>query len=126
MASIADVVVDCARPAALARFWAQVLDGYAVAPYDQAELDRLRAAGIDDPEDDPTVLVEAGPGRPRFFFVLVPEPKTVKNRLHLDLRADDPAAEIIRLVGLGARVTSEQDRLTVLEDPEGNEFCLLN
>jgi hypothetical protein len=126
MASIKDVVVDCARPAALARFWAQVLDGYQVAPYDRAELDRLRAAGIDDPEDDPTVLVEAGPGRPRFFFVLVPEPKTVKNRVHFDLRADDPAAEIIRLVGLGARVTSEQDRLTVLEDPEGNEFCLLN
>jgi hypothetical protein len=126
MASINDVVVDCARPAALARFWAQVLDGYQVAPYDRAELDRLRAAGIDDPEDDPTVLVEAGPGRPRFFFVLVPEPKTVKNRLHFDLRADDPAAEIVRLVGLGARVTSEQDRLTVMEDPEGNEFCLLN
>ena len=125
MASIKDVVVDCAHPAALARFWAQVLDGYQVAPYDQAELDRLRAAGIDDPEDDPTVLVEAGPGRPRFFFVLVPEPKTVKNRVHFDLRADDSAAEVIRLVGLGARVTSEQDRLTVLEDPEGNEFCLL-
>jgi hypothetical protein len=126
MASIKDIVVDCARPAPLARFWAAVLDGYDVAPYDEAELARLRADGIDDPEDDPTVLVEAGPGRPRFFFVLVPEPKTVKNRLHLDLRADDPAAEVIRLVGLGARVTSEQDRLTVLEDPQGNEFCLLN
>jgi hypothetical protein len=126
MASIKDIVVDCAHPAPLARFWAAVLDGYDVAPYDEAELDRLRADGIDDPEDDPTVLVEAGPGRPRFFFVLVPEPKTVKNRLHLDLRADDPAAEVIRLVGLGARVTSEQDRLTVLEDPEGNEFCVLN
>jgi hypothetical protein len=126
MASIKDIVVDCAHPAPLARFWAAVLDGYAVAPYDEAELDRLRADGIDDPEDDPTVLVEAGPGRPRFFFVLVPEPKTVKNRLHLDLHADDPAAEVIRLVGLGARVTSEQDRLTVLEDPEGNEFCVLN
>jgi hypothetical protein len=126
MARIRDIVVDCAHPAPLARFWAAVLDGYDVAPYDEAELARLRANGIDDPEDDPTVLVEAGPGRPRFFFVLVPEPKTVKNRLHLDLRADDPAAEVIRLVGLGARVTSEQDGLTVLEDPEGNEFCLLN
>jgi hypothetical protein len=126
MAFIRDIVVDCAHPAPLARFWAAVLAGYDVAPYDEAELARLRANGIDDPEDDPTVLVEAGPDRPRFFFVLVPEPKTVKNRLHLDLRADDPAAEVIRLVGLGARVTSEQDRLTVLEDPEGNEFCLLN
>lgn len=126
MATIKDVVVDCFQPAPLARFWAAVLDGYQVAPYDEAELARLRAQGVDDPEDDPTVLVEAGPGRPRFFFVRVPEPKTVKNRLHFDLRADDPAAEVIRLVGLGARVTSEQDRLTVLEDPEGNEFCLLN
>ena len=126
MASIKDVVVDCAHPAPLARFWAAVLDGYEVAPYDEAELERLRANGIDDPEDDPTVLVEAGPGRPRFFFVLVPEPKTVKNRLHFDLRADDPAAEVIRLVGLGARVTAEQESLTVLEDPEGNEFCLIN
>jgi hypothetical protein len=125
MAALKDIVVDCARPASLARFWAAVLEDYQVAPYDEAELARLRADGIDDPEDDPTVLVEAGPGRPRFFFVQVPEPKTVKNRLHLDLRADDPAAEIIRLVGLGARVTAEQKTLTVLEDPEGNEFCLL-
>jgi len=126
MASIKDIVVDCAHPAPLARFWAAVLEGYEVAPYDEDELERLRANGIDDPEDDPTVLVDAGPGRPRFFFVLVPEPKTVKNRLHFDLRADDPAAEVIRLVGLGARVIAEQKTLTVLEDPEGNEFCLLN
>jgi hypothetical protein len=125
MASIKDIVVDCVRAAPLAHFWAAVLDGYEVAPYDEEELARLRANGIDDPLDDPTVLVEAGPGRPRLWFVQVPEPKTVKNRLHFDLRADDPAAEIIRLVGLGARVTAEQKALTVLEDPEGNEFCLL-
>jgi hypothetical protein len=125
MAEIADIVVDCARPAPLARFWAQALDGYAVAPYDEAELARLRANGIDDPEDDPSVLVEAGPGRPRFFFVRVPEPKTVKNRLHLDLRATDPAAEVNRLTGLGAGVTAELAAWTVLADPEGNEFCVL-
>ena len=125
MAEIADIVVDCGHPASQARFWAQVLDGYAVAPYDEEELARLRANGIDDPEDDPSVLVEAGPGRPRFFFVRVPEPKTVKNRLHLDLRAADPAAEVTRLTGLGARVTGEMPSWTVLADPEGNEFCLL-
>ena len=56
MARISDVVVDCAHPAALARFWASVLDSYAVAPYDDTELERLRAIGVDDPEDDPTVL----------------------------------------------------------------------
>ena len=57
MARIKDVVVDCRHPASLARFWAAVLDGYDVAPYNEAELARLRDLGIDDVEDDPTVLV---------------------------------------------------------------------
>jgi len=56
MARIRDVVFDCRHPASLARFWAAVLEEYEVAPYDEAELARLRAAGIDDPEDDPTVI----------------------------------------------------------------------
>src|SRR5438876_5341265 len=85
MARIHDVVVDCRHPASLARFWAAALDGYAVAPYDEAELERLRAAGIDDVEDDPTVLVEAPGVEPRLFFQCVAEAKVVKNRVHLDL-----------------------------------------
>ncbi|MEU8270427.1 VOC family protein [Sphaerisporangium sp. NPDC049002] len=125
MAWIKDVVVDCRHPASAARFWAAVLDGYEVAPYDEAELERLRGEGIDDPEDDPTVLVEAQPGvRPRFFFQLVPEPKTVKNRIHLDLACDDLDAELRRLVALGARVVTTEEHWVVLTDPEGNEFCL--
>ncbi len=57
----------------------------------------------------------------------MPEPKTVKNRVHIDLRADDPSAEVARLVSLGATVAPDQrnDGLVVLLDPEGNEFCLL-
>jgi hypothetical protein len=126
VARIQDVVLDCAHPASLARFWAAVLDGYEVAPYDEAELERLRSEGIDDTEDDPTVLVEAGPDvRPRLFFQQVPESKTVKNRIHLDLRCDDPDSEVARLVGLGARVLARREDLTVLADPEGGEFCLL-
>lgn len=125
MAEIADIVVDCARPAPLARFWAEVLDGCRVAPYDEEELARLRAEGIDDPEDDPTVLVEGPPGRPRLWLVKVPEPKTVKNRVHLDLRAADRDAELTRLRDLGARVAGEFDGWTTLTDPEGNEFCLM-
>jgi Glyoxalase-like domain len=125
MALLHDVVVDCRHPASLARFWAAVLDGYEVAPYDEAELARLRAKGVYDVEDDPTVLVERNDGgRPRLFFQLVPEPKTVKNRLHLDLRAEDPDAELRRLVGLGARVLTDHDEFVVLADIEGNEFCL--
>ena len=130
MALIRDVVVDCRHPASLARFWAAVLDGYAVAPYDEAELTRLRAAGIDSPEDDPTVLVEPErENEPRLFFQLVPEAKTVKNRLHLDLRPEDQAAEVARIEALGAtRVDigqGEDVTWVVLADPEGNEFCVL-
>ena len=123
MARILDVVVDCHHPASLARFWAAALDGYAVAPYDEAELDRLRAAGIDDPEDDPTVLVEpSSGGGPRLWFQLVPEPKLVKNRVHLDLACADVGAEAERLAGLGARVLATPGRWVTMADPEGNEF----
>ena len=123
MARILDVVVDCHHPASPARFWAAALDGYAVAPYDEAELDRLRAAGIDDPEDDPTVLVEpSSGGGPRLWFQLVPEPKLVKNRVHLDLACADVGAEAERLAGLGARVLATPGRWVTMADPEGNEF----
>jgi hypothetical protein len=56
---------------------------------------------------------------------LVPEAKAVKNRVHLDVRADDPVTELQRLVGLGARVMAKQDGCVVLVDPEGNEFCMV-
>jgi hypothetical protein len=125
MGTLGDVVFDCRHPASLARFWAAALDGYRVAPYDEAELARLRAMGVDDPEDDPSVLVEptAGSG-PRLWFTRVPEPKTVKNRVHLDLRAPDVAAEAQRLVGLGAQVLAKVQDWIVLTDPEGGEFCV--
>jgi hypothetical protein len=120
MARIREIIVDCSHPASLARFWATVLDGYSVAPYDEAELERLRALGVDDPEDDPAVLVVGPPGGPRLFFQRVPESKTVKNRVHLDLADDD----VQRLVELGASVFAREEAWTVLHDPEGNEFCL--
>ncbi|TDB80857.1 VOC family protein [Actinomadura sp. KC216] len=125
MALLRDIVFDCARPAATARFWAAALDGYAVAPYDDAELARLRSMGITSVEDDPTVLVEAAGGGPRLFFQLVPEGKSVKNRVHLDLVAVDAEAEIRRLTALGATVLARYPGNVVLADPEGNEFCLL-
>lgn len=125
MAAIHDVVFDARHPASIARFWAAALDDYEVAPYDEAELERLRQAGINDPEDDPTVLVEA-PGRhPRIFFQKVPESKTVKNRVHLDLRAEDPEKEVARLREIGATVSADHEKLITMLDPEGNEFCIL-
>ena len=138
MAVLADIVFDCVHPASVARFWADVLDGYEVAPYDDPEIERLRAMGIDDIEDDPTVLV-TGPG-PRFIFQRVPEPKTVKNRVHLDvhasggpdtdreIRRERVAAEVARLGAAGATVFREVDEMgehwVVMQDPEGNEFCV--
>ena len=128
MARIKDIVIDCEHPASLARFWAAALDEYSVAPYDDVEIARLRSLGIDDIEDDPTVLVEGPTGEPRFFFQQVGEPKAGKNRLHLDLGADDPDAELTRLLALGATVAADRrttDHWVTLADPEGNEFCLL-
>lgn len=125
MGRLHDVVIDCRHPASLARFWAAAMEDYAVAPYDEAELKRLRDRGITNPEDDPTVVVEAGPGMtPRFMFMRVPEPKSVKNRLHIDLHTDDIPTEVDRLTSLGARVLARHETHVMLADPEGNEFCL--
>ena len=120
-------MIDCQHPARLARFWAAALDDHAVAPYDDEELARLRAIGVADVEDDPTVLVEPVGDGPRWWFQRVPEQRTVKNRVHVDLVADDPRREIDRLVSLGARVAPTQlnESLVVMHDPEGNEFCVL-
>lgn len=123
MARLKEIVVDADRPAALARFWAAALDGYAVAPYDDAEVARLAALGL-TPETDTSVMVE-GPG-PRLCFHLAPGPRSERNRLHLDLVADDREAEIARLTALGARRAREGDGYTVLHDPEGNPFCVVD
>ena len=102
---VQSIVFDCARPSRLAAFWAAALRGYAPRPYDAEEIARLRARGIQDLADDPTVVIDpAEPGLPTIFFVQVPEPKTVKNRVHLDLRPDGMMeAEVARLLTLGAR-----------------------
>ena len=124
VAGIYDLVFDCGHPASLARFWASILDGYEVAPYDEAELERLRRKGIYSTEDDPGVMVDGPPGAPRLYFQLVPEPKQVKSRVHIDLRGDDHEAETARLVTAGARELETFDSHMIMSDPEGNEFCL--
>lgn len=128
MATLRDLVIDCNAPARLARFWGAVLDDYEVAPYDDEAMADLARHGITDPEDDPSVMLEpiAGTG-PRIFCNLVPEAKTTKNRLHLDVAAQDPVAERDRLVALGAVVLRrDEDGWVVMADPEGNEFCLMD
>jgi hypothetical protein len=125
MARLHDIVFDCRHPGTVARFWAAVLDGYEVAPYDDAELERLRAMGIDDVMDDPSVMLESATDH-RICFQLVPEPKTVKNRVHLDLRADDVETEVARIVALGATILWREPGWVTLADPEGNELCVFS
>lgn len=123
------VVIDCADVAAQARWWAEVLDWSIVYEADDEVVIvpphalEERAASIP--------LNERGPG---LVFVPVPEGKTVKNRLHIDLAPgpdDDQAAEVARLESLGAtRINVGQNEESVgwvvLADPEGNEFCVLS
>ena len=122
MARFKDIVVDAAHPASLARFWAAVLEGYAVAPYDEAEIARLAALGR-TPETDYSVIVE-GPG-PRLCFHEINPARYGNNRIHLDVTASDRQAEVARLVGLGATRHREGEDYTVLADPEGNQFCVM-
>jgi len=74
-----------------------------------------------------TVVIESSNSDLRLWFQRVPEPKSVKNRVHLDLRCADADTQASRLVALGDCLGEEQpnEQLIVLQDPEGNEFCLL-
>ena len=121
MGVLKDIVIDCRNAPSLARFWAGLLDGYAVRAYDDAEIARLAEQGL-TPESDPNVALD-GPG-PTLFFQEVPEPKAAKNRLHLDVEVADRVAEVERLTAKGATAIAQLDTWTVLRDPEGNEFCL--
>ncbi|OWJ68201.1 VOC family protein [Inquilinus limosus] len=122
MGRLREIVFESRSAPALARFWAAALDGYAVRPYDQAEIERLAALGL-TPETDPVVLVD-GPG-PCLCFHQVPGRDYGNNRVHLDIAAPDRAAEVRRLLALGATIQREADGYTVLVDPEGNQFCII-
>lgn len=121
MADLTEIVFDSLHPAALARFWAGVIDGYAVRPYDDEEIARLAALGF-TPETDPSVAVD-GPG-PTLFFQHTATEKAVRNRVHLDVATRDRAREVGRLETLGATIRDTRDTFTVMLDPEGNEFCV--
>jgi hypothetical protein len=119
MSRLKDICIDCADPWALSHWWAEVLD-YQVRPHSEAELAKLRDRGVDRPEDDPYIALDPPDGTgPTFWFNRVPEPKTVKNRVHIDVYGD-----VNDLVTRGATVIERRDRWTVMADPEGNEFCV--
>jgi Glyoxalase-like domain len=117
-ARVRNITFDCANPSALAGFWSQVT-GYREDPEDP-----------NLPEDQEAALV--GPdGQANLLFIRVPEAKTVKNRVHVDLMPTDRTRdeEVARLLGLGATLVADHRRpdgtgWAVLADPEGNEFCV--
>ena len=136
-AELREIVFNCEHPASLARFWASVLNGYAVRAYDDAEVARLAALGF-TPETDPTVMVD-GPGLSLCFQKLQSAAPMVQpalaeahvlveahgHRLHLDVHTADVPAEVQRLCALGATLLRTEPSYCVLRDPERNRFCVV-
>jgi predicted enzyme related to lactoylglutathione lyase len=108
------ITIDCKEPRLVAEFWAEVLD--------------WRVAHV---TDEGGVVEAPDQGQPYLEFIAVPEPKTLKNRVHLGLSTTELDEQIERLVSMGAHVAWEEQfppespyRNVILRDPEGNEFCL--
>jgi hypothetical protein len=110
---IAQVTIDVVSPNSVAEFWCAAL-GYESRPDEGTSIHLVPAEGA----DGPTIWLQP-----------VDEPKTGKLRCHIDLEATDPAAEADRLLGLGARRAdvgqTGDESFVVLQDPAGNEFCVL-
>lgn len=110
---IGNVTFDCEDAQKVASFWAEALG----RPLDPKPSTGFASIGNSDPERT----------EPAWYFEQVPEQKTAKNRVHLDFFDADPDA-VGRLVGLGASVVAEHEmsghHWTVMQDPEGNEFCV--
>jgi catechol 2,3-dioxygenase-like lactoylglutathione lyase family enzyme len=131
------IAIDCQDPDRLAAFWVRVL-GYELANppagYESwAEYSREQA---EEPEEAWIKIVDSGGSGPTLVFHRVPEPKTVKNRVHLDVRAPDDrpgsrqqqvAEFIANVVSWGGSkirdVIDDAGYFAVMRDPEGNEFC---
>ena len=108
MGTLNNITIDCEDAKRLAIFWAAALDGYST--------------------DESGVVVKPHDAGPTIYFQVVPEGKAAKNHVHLDIAAGDRAAEVFRLTRNGAKAAREVDeggsQCTVMQDPEGNEFCV--
>ena len=107
---VKSVTFDCGDALRVATIWSAALG---------SNLD-------EDSTADKAIVEPAGWGGPALWFQRVPESKTAKNRMHFDLRAPGGRVldEVRRLEGLGATVVRPGDDLVVMQDPEGNEFCV--
>jgi predicted enzyme related to lactoylglutathione lyase len=112
---LGNITIDCDDVMKVATFWSAVLE----RPLDEGSFELFASIGGTD----------AARVEPAWYFAKVPEAKSAKNRMHVDLTSPDPDA-VDRLVALGAAVVGEHElpgeghRWTVMRDPEGNEFCV--
>jgi hypothetical protein len=144
MATGIQLVFDTRDPEREARFWAEAL-GYILQPPPEGFAswdDALRSWGIPESAwQDASAIVDPDGVGPRIYFQKVPEDKTAKNRLHMDLNVSGGRsvpveerkrrvdAEVVRLRGLGASdargaIEKDEDYWVRMNDPEGNEFCV--
>lgn len=143
MSTSVQVVIDTADPARLAEFWAAAL-GYILQPpppgFDSWDAWADEMGIPEENRNDANAVVDPDGNGPRIFFQRVPEAKTVKNRVHLDLgvsgghrvppdeRRRRVDAEVVRLKELGASMHRPMEQRgeywVVMSDPEGNEFCV--
>ena len=134
------VVIDSSAPHEQADWWAEAL-GWQVEQQDEAFIQRMVESGAASEADTTrhrgalvwkvgAAIRSPDPDRPRVLFQTAPESKTVKNRMHLDIRVgpERREAEVARLIGLGAtelwRGAQGPYEWATLADPEGNEFCV--
>ncbi len=144
MATSIQLVFDTADPDRMARFWAEAL-GYVLQPPPAGHASWeafLLAQGVPRERwNDASAIVDPAGRGPRIFFQRVPEPKTAKNRLHMDLNVSGPhgtalevrkvriGEEVARLTALGASdargaMEKQGEYWARMNDPEGNEFCV--
>jgi predicted enzyme related to lactoylglutathione lyase len=129
MARIANITFTCRDPRRLADFWIAAL-GYVRQELPPEILEQLRESGFDMTSRDAAVDPEGR--QPRLFFIKGEKTPTTAIPIHLDIGFDDPDAAVDRLLALGATVKERKtqtvgpwtDRFTVMQDPEGNSFCV--
>jgi glyoxalase superfamily protein len=120
---LAAVTFDCEDALVVAQFWSAALG----RPLDPQASSDFASIGFPEHRDTTGWSTSTGDG-PTWLFAKVPESKLAKNRMHVDVAAQDREAEVARLIELGARRVADMNEWgyewTVLHDPEGNEFCV--
>jgi hypothetical protein len=120
---LAAVTIDCGDALTVAQFWSAALD----RPLDPNASSDFASIGMPQHRDT-TGWSLSSDDHPTWLFAKVPEPKTAKNRMHVDMAAADRDVEVSRLIELGATRVADINEWdyewTVMHDPEGNEFCV--